>query len=110
MRGAQAAGYRWAAGTAFPAEDTWPIGSDVLGRCKTRCHIRFTGNVVPAPSYAELESAEMLVPIPLAFMGLPGSEKDWRIIHHLIKYYSTASRSPSGHHEIYLCDCWGSCY
>lgn len=65
---------------------------------------------MPVPSYTELERAEMLVSIPLAFMGLQGSEKDWRIIQHLIKYYSTASRSPSGHCEIYLCDCRGSYY
>lgn len=38
------------------------------------------GSVVPAPSYAELERTEILVSILLAFIGLPGSEKDWHII------------------------------
>lgn len=60
---------------AFPAESTWPVDSVVPGRCKTNGYLFFMSSVVPAPSYAELERAETLVSIPLAFIGLPGSEE-----------------------------------
>lgn len=40
----------------------------------------------------------------------PGLRKSAVLLSIPIKYCSSASRSLSGCHSIYLCDCWGSCY
>lgn len=71
-----------------------PLVALCLGAVR-RHHSCFVGSVVPAPSSAELERAEMLVSILLAFMGLPGSEIDWHIIqqpHQILQFNQQVSK------------------